>query len=98
MSSHISRWMMFPARAGMNRTAGTRFTVARDVPRTRGDEPRTCAYCWGCSRMFPARAGMNRACYDIRTLDSNVPRTRGDEPPLDLMLAIVSACSPHARG
>ena len=48
--------------------------------------------------VFPACAGMNRAWWGWWWLPARVPRMRGDEPVGDIAAAVLTACSPHARG
>ena len=72
--------LVFPAHAGMNRSAGAPAPTPRCVPRTRGDEPAWQALLESGLEVFPAHAGMNRSGSSSRAPNSGVPRTRGDEP------------------
>ena len=48
--------------------------------------------------MFPAGAGMNRMLRAATCGDEDVPRWRGDEPQLGKIEALLTTCSPLARG
>ena len=51
---------MFPTPVGMNRAWGNVTYGIRDVPHTRGDEPKNLALVLFLARMFPTPVGMNR--------------------------------------
>ena len=52
--------VVFPARAGMNRSTGRAPWARRCVPRASGDEPSFPGGSLTRATVFPARAGMNR--------------------------------------
>ena len=65
--NHYLMRRVFPARAGMNRTASYRPRSTVSVPRPRGDEPRILER-FGCAKVvFPARAGMSRTAGRLRS-------------------------------
>ena len=51
---------LFPARAGLNRSASRRPARTAAVPRTRGAEPVEEGLRFSNANLFPARAGLNR--------------------------------------
>ena len=89
---------MFPAHAGMNRSAERPGSTPWNVPRTRGDEPMVPAEGNRTLVMFPAHAGMNRPKAMNGLALGYVPRTRGDEPTDPFYFRMTFVCSPHTRG
>ena len=71
---------MFPAGAGMNRSAQVEYFTCVNVPRRRGDEPGFRDINLLLDNMFPAGAGMNRLAAQSPIIVQHVPRRRGDEP------------------
>ena len=75
----LREYLLFPARAGMNRGRHGHAPRVPAVPRTRGDEPNILIRT-AVGSLFPARAGMNRLAPSSAGRAQPVPRTRGDEP------------------
>ena len=98
MGDEELRVWVFPARAGMNRTALQALRADPSVPRPRGDEPFELGDQDTPRRVFPARAGMNRRSGFALATSVSVPRPRGDEPVVGPAIEDVLACSPPARG
>ena len=89
---------VFPARAGMNRTAvrGAGRRTVRVFPARAGMNRGLVGDALALLHVFPARAGMNRSGLHC----ASVPRPRGDEPVvLSAPVSLASVpCSSPARG
>ena len=89
---------MFPARAGMSRSAVRLNISVPYVPRASGDEPDRHRSCTVAVAMFPARAGMSLPAGARRHPARYVPRASGDEPNWVTRPAPSLTCSPRERG